>query len=96
MIHPKELAREKIKFLFKKAEDVFDEDRSLAKRYVQLAKKTARRANARVPKEFKRKFCKHCDSFLKPGKNLRVRTKNGKVIYTCLGCKRFMKFVIPK
>jgi ribonuclease P protein subunit RPR2 len=88
----KEVARERIKKLFSEADKVFSKDKKLANRYVNLARKIAMKLNLRMPRGYKRKFCKHCYSYLKPGKNLRVRIKGKKVVYYCLECKKFMRF----
>jgi|TARA_Y100000310_G_scaffold330278_1_gene401652 ribonuclease P protein subunit RPR2 len=92
----KEIARERIKKLFEEADSVFSKDKKLANRYIRLARKIAMKFNLRMPRGYKRKFCKHCYSYLKPGVNLRVRTKDGKVIYYCLECKKFMRFPVSK
>ncbi|MBT4321796.1 ribonuclease P [Candidatus Woesearchaeota archaeon] len=92
----KEIARERIKKLFSEADEVFSKDKKLANRYINLARKIAMKFNLRMPRGYKRKFCKHCYSYLKPGKNLRVRTKGKNVVYYCLECKKFMKFPLSK
>lgn len=88
----KEIAKERIKILFEKADEVFKKNKALSNRYVTLARKIAMKSNLRMPRDLKRKFCKHCYKFLKPGVNCRVRTKEGKVVYYCLNCKKFMRF----
>jgi ribonuclease P protein subunit RPR2 len=40
-----------------------------------------------MPRRWKRRICKRCDAFLKPGDNAIVRTYNGGVSILCLGCK---------
>ena len=90
----KEIAKERIKILFKEADDIFNKDSKLADKYVSLARKLAMKFNIKLDRTFKRKFCKHCYSYLKPGINCRVRTKNGKVVYYCMNCKKYMKFVL--
>jgi ribonuclease P protein subunit RPR2 len=92
----KEIARERIKKLFSEAEEVFSKDKELANKYVKLARKIAMKFNLRMPRGYKRRFCKHCYSYLVPGKNVRIRTKNGKVVYYCLECKKFMRFPLSK
>ncbi len=89
----RKIARERIAHLFDLAGTKFLEGRKdLANRYVYLARKIAMKVNVKISPVLKRKFCKHCYHFLYPGKNLRVRTKDGKVIYYCLDCKKFMRF----
>lgn len=86
------IAEERIIILFKEAGAMFNKDRKLANRYVSLARKIAMKYKVKIPKELKRRFCKNCYKFLVPGKNCRVRLKEGKVIYYCLECKKFMRF----
>lgn len=90
----KKIALERVKILLKEAEEVFNENKKLANNYVRKARKIAMKVNLRIPSYLKRKFCKHCDSFLMPGKNLRVRTKNNKVVYYCLDCKKYARFML--
>lgn len=92
----KAIARERIRTLFKEAQAIFSEDSKLADKYVEMARKIAMKARIRVPSNLKRKFCKHCYKFFQPGVNLRVRTKNNKVIYYCLNCKKYMRFPFLK
>ena len=90
----KEIALERIKILFEEAKQAFKEDPALANRYVKLARKLAMKYKVRIPREFKRKYCKHCYSYLRPPYNARVRIQKGKVVYTCYTCKKFMRFVL--
>lgn len=90
----KKIAKERIVILFKHADEVFSKDKALANRYVALARKISMKYKVRIPRELKRKFCKHCYKYLKPGVNCRVRTRDGKVVYYCLECKKFMRFLI--
>ena len=88
----KKKTRVEIINLFKQAEIVFSKDKKLANRYVKLARRMTMKVNLKIPSELKRKFCKHCYSFLMPGINCRVRTRDNKVVYYCLECKKFMRF----
>lgn len=90
----KEIAQERITILFQQAEKVFQKDKALANRYVELARKIAMKVKTRIPTNLKRRFCKHCYKYLKPGVNARVRTREGKVIISCLECKKFMRILI--
>lgn len=92
----KEIAQERIKILFQQAVEVFPKNKALANRYVTLARKVAMKVKARIPLELKRRFCKHCYSYLQPGVNARVRTRAGKVIISCFECKNFMRIPIRK
>jgi len=95
-VDDREIARDRVKKLFEQADVVFLKDKKLANRYVGLARKIAMKFNLRMPNGYKRKYCKHCYSYLKPGVNLRVRTKDRKVVYYCLECKKFMRFPLSK
>lgn len=90
------IARKRIEILFEEAEKIFKKNPSLSNRYIQLARKIAMKVRIRMPKHLKRRFCKHCYSFLKPGINCRVRTKNNKVIYSCFNCKKYTKYPFLK
>ena len=92
----KEIARERIQTLFKEAEKVFKKNKSLANRYVTLARKLAMKARIRIPTQLKRKFCKHCYKYLMPGINSRTRTRDGKVVISCFECKKFMRIPVKK
>ena len=83
----KEKALQRIKILFREAKS----NSSKANRYVELARKIGMKVNLPLPKEFKRKFCKHCNNYFKTG-NYRVRTRNKLVVYYCLNCKKYMKY----
>ena len=90
----KPIALERVKKLFKEAQAIFKEDPKRADRYVQMARKIAMKANLKIPNTLQKRFCKHCYKFLVPGTNCRVRTKEGKVIYYCQNCKKYMRFVL--
>jgi ribonuclease P protein subunit RPR2 len=82
----KAIARERIERLFELAEKAFEKRPELADRYVKLAWKIATRYNIRLPATLKRKFCRKCLSFWKPGASCRVRVRSGCVVVTCLRC----------
>ena len=87
----KKLALNEIDSLFKQAREVFDKKPELANKYVQKARKTALKYKVKLPLQLKRSICKNCYGFLVPGKNLRVRTHKGHMVYCCLKCKGFMR-----
>ncbi len=87
----RQIAKERIKKLFEEAEKEFSKNPGRAHRYVELARKIAMKMKIKLT-EYRTKFCKHCYRYLKPGINCRVRTKNKKMVYYCLTCKRYMKF----
>lgn len=97
----RKIAKGRIKELFRQADlrmrgKPTKMSRALANRYVALARKISMKYKVKIPVNLKRKFCRHCYKYLKPGINCRVRLAKGRVIYCCLECRRFMRFVIKK
>ena len=86
----KQIALDKVKILFNEAKL----NPSKANKLVEIARKTAMKVNLPIPKEYKRKYCKHCNNYFRLG-NYRVRTRNKMVVYYCLNFKKYMKFNIP-
>jgi ribonuclease P protein subunit RPR2 len=82
----KVIAMERVDRLFELAEGVFKRHPELADRYIKLAWKIKTRYNIRLPPELKRRFCRKCQSFWKPGVSCRVRINQGRIITTCLRC----------
>ena len=92
----KKQARNDISSLMKLAKESFKDDKSKSNRYVRKARRLAMKHNIRLSGSVKRKFCKYCYSYLVPGENLRIRTRDGKLVYYCLECKNYMRFPIKK
>jgi len=82
----KTIAAERIERLFELAEKAFEKHPELSDRYVKLAWKISTRYNVRLPTALKRKFCRKCLSFLRPGISCRVRIQSGCVTTACLRC----------
>ncbi len=93
----KKIAEKRIKKLFSLAEKKarFDEW-DLADRYVEIARKISMRYLVKIPKEFKRRYCKHCYSYLHTGKNCRIRISRGKIILYCENCKKYTRIPLKK
>ncbi len=87
----KRIAKQRMEELFTLADSIFGEDIVLANRYVHLARKMAMRYKLRIPRNLKRKFCKHCYVYLRAGVNSRIRVQNGKIIIFCNKCKKFTR-----
>ena len=85
---------DRIRILFREARIQFKENPELADRYVYLSRKAAMKVNLKLPKEIKRKFCKHCHKYIVPGVNARVRIHKNRVIYYCFSCKGYMRFML--
>ena len=88
----KKAALESISELFLKAHDSFRQSPELANKYVKLARKVGMKNKVKMPRELKRRYCKHCNSYLMPSVNCRVRLTGQKVVYYCLSCKKYMRF----
>jgi len=69
------------------------ENKQYANEYIKTARKIAMKINLKMPREYKRRYCKHCYNYFING-NYRVRTRNKMVVYYCLNCKKYMKFKI--
>lgn len=80
------IAVERIAVLFQEADNT--NDPTLADRYVFLARKLSMKYKVKLTSGQKRRFCKHCYCYLKPGRNCRVRLQGRKLIYYCGNCKR--------
>jgi len=95
-LQERRLALDRIEQLFREAEKVFKENPELSNRYVEHARKIAMKSKVRIRSELKKRFCKHCYSYIKPGINCRVRLTKKHLTYYCLGCKRLMRFPYKK
>jgi len=87
----KELVRHKIEVLFKEANGAFKQDKAKANNLVKKARNLSMKYKVKIPNKLKRRFCKHCYSYLMPGTNCRIRTKEGKVVIYCIECKKFTR-----
>jgi ribonuclease P protein subunit RPR2 len=92
LLRQQQIARERIEILLNEAKKAFKSDAKQANRYVEIARRVAMKARIKVPSNLKRQFCKHCFSYLMPGKNCRVRLAGSKVVYYCLNCKKYTRF----
>jgi ribonuclease P protein subunit RPR2 len=78
------IARERIERLHdlaRKAAAAGDDER--ARSYVRRARRVAERHRLSLPRRFRRFTCDACDRYLRPGRNARVRTRDGHVVVTC-------------
>lgn len=94
--NPRKLAVERIKSLFKHAEAAFSKYPERSNRYITMARKIAMKTKTKIPSNLKRRYCKHCYKYLKPGVNCRVRINKSRVIYYCLNCKKFTRIPVKK
>jgi ribonuclease P protein subunit RPR2 len=85
------IAKERIDTLFKLADAEFHHHPERSHRYVELARNIVTKYNIRMPKIWRRRFCKNCHLFLKPGINARIRLQNSCVLVRCFECDNIMK-----
>lgn len=95
----KKIAKSRMLYLFQKAHEIFPENKTLANRYVFLARQYAQRAKIKIPFEWKKRICHKCKNFLYPGVNYRVRMHSYKgrgshVSLTCLNCTNITRYYI--
>ena len=93
------IAKHRAIYLFELADTIFTEDKELAQRYVELAKKYAQRVKFKIPTKWKKRICHNCKHFLYPGINCRVRLQSRKgkgshISLTCLECKHTIRYFI--
>ncbi len=85
------LAQEHISQLSKEYDKARYANKALANRYLQLIRRIAMKFRLRLPREVKHSYCKHCKQAFIPGKNCRVRTRDGKLVYYCYSCKKYTR-----
>jgi len=91
----KTIAKKRISKLFYMAEqNALDGKLNLADRYVEIARRISMRCLVPIPLEYKRRFCKHCYSYLLPHVNCRVRIHRGKIVIFCNNCKKYTRIPI--
>ncbi len=90
------IAKERINFLFRLAEENFKESSPLSDNYVKMARRIAMKHKIRLPSALRKRFCRHCYKYLVPGVNCRVRIHKHRIIYYCLNCKHYMRHPVGK
>ena len=73
-------AKKKIEEYFFSASESFSSSKIKANDCVRKARNLAMKYKLKIPRGLKRRFCKHCYSYLVPGKNRRVRPQGEKAI----------------
>ncbi|MEM4240353.1 MAG: ribonuclease P [Candidatus Woesearchaeota archaeon] len=81
-------ALQQIQALFDAAALAFAKNPEEAHRLAAKAHKMVLRSRVKLPVVLKRRYCRKCRSFWMPGKTVRVRLANKRIIYTCLACKK--------
>jgi len=89
------IAKKRIDKLFALAEkNALSQRLDLANRYVEIARKISMRNLVPIPRKFKRRFCKHCYSYLLPDSNCRIRIHRNRLIIFCKNCEKFTRIPI--
>jgi ribonuclease P protein subunit RPR2 len=89
---PKKKDRKKAIQLVRELFSLARKDPVRSGRYTDLARKTAMKNRMSLPRDLKRQICKHCKTYLRPGKNCRVRLLKGNVVYCCQECGGYSRF----
>ncbi len=97
----KKLAKNRMYYLFNLANEIFHENKELANIYIDLARKYAKRARLKIPKNWHGRICHGCKTLLSPGKNARIRMQSRKgkashISITCLDCNHITRYNIKK
>ena len=79
--------------LLEKADDIIKDDMDMAQKYALQARKIQMRTRIKFPSQWKKRFCKHCKSFLYPGINSRVRlsSTNKTIAINCFHCNKYTR-----
>ena len=64
---------EQVVSLLTKADEIISKDMDKAQQFAKQARKIQMKTRIKFPPEWKKRFCKHCKTFLYPGVNCRVR-----------------------
>ncbi|MEM5773216.1 MAG: ribonuclease P protein component 4 [Candidatus Aenigmatarchaeota archaeon] len=87
----RKIARERIQILFSLAEKELKQHPERSRRYIELARKIGLRYNIRLSRELKRKFCKNCNTLLKPGITCSVRIQDKMITIKCKNCNKLIR-----
>ena len=74
------------------SEATADGEYERAREYVRLARRVAERNRVRLPRTFRRFTCDACDAYLRPGRNARVRLRDGHVSVRCDHCSTIERY----
>lgn len=94
----KQLAEKRIETLLNLAKSNAKKHPERSMRYVELAGKLSMKYNITISREWKKKFCKKCNTFWVLGKNLKVRSdpKTKTTNYICIECGNVKRYGYAK
>ncbi len=87
----KEGALQQVRALFDAAAIIFPKNPAEANRLTAKAHREVLRSKLKLPAVLKKRYCKYCRSFWMPGKTVRVRLSKGRIVYSCLSCKKIQR-----
>ena len=90
----KEIAVERVEKLFEQASKEFKSYPERSHRYVKLALRVVAKSGIRVPRKFRRRYCRKCKKYLVSGVNAKIRTRDGKLIVSCLECGACRRMIL--
>jgi ribonuclease P protein subunit RPR2 len=91
----KDIASERVDRLFEEAaREAGSGNDGRAKKHVELALRMSERHKIRA--SHKREYCSECHAFFVPPRNVRVRTRSGRVAMTCLACGHVQRYPIKR
>ena len=85
-------ARERVDILFDLAKQEFNSNPERSHRYARMILDLVQKFRIHLPNNIKRFICKECGHFLMPGENLRVESRGGFMVYSCLDCGNVKKY----
>ncbi len=88
----RDMAYQRILRLFELAESHHHIHPERSREYMRLAQRIAMRYRVKMPRELKMRVCKGCSTYLVPSVTMRVRIRDGYVLYTCLLCGREKRY----
>jgi ribonuclease P protein subunit RPR2 len=83
------IAKKRIRVLCEQAYATHKANPKLSCRYIETARRIAMAAKIRLPREYRRRICKRCNTLQAVGINSRVRTRSKRephLVVTCLQC----------
>ena len=80
--------------MFDAAALVFPKRPEEAHRLVEKAHRLILCHKLKLPALLKRRYCRKCRAFWLPGRTVRVRLAKGRIIYSCLSCKKIQRMPI--
>ena len=88
----KTIAKQRIIKLFSLVEKkAFEKDFELSDIYIHIARKISMKYLVPIPSNLKKKYCKHCYSYLQPSVNSTTRINNGRIIIFCQNCGKYTR-----